>query len=89
MAHLQLRNGPESAQSESLPGVLLLHRKSEGNSLGCLRRGTRVHFVPGSMGPVTFDLGPARSRSAAYHFRPFAGGGQTMPILLDALSILR
>jgi hypothetical protein len=53
--------------------------------VGCLRRGTRVHFVPGSMATVTFDLGPARSRSAAYHFHPFAGGQQTMSILLDAL----
>jgi len=33
------------------------------------------------MAPVTFDLGPARSRSAAYHFHPFAGGQQTMSIL--------
>lgn len=53
--------------------------------MGCLRRGTRVHFVPGSMAPVTFDLSPARSRSGAYHFHPFAGGQSPMTILLDAL----
>jgi hypothetical protein len=53
--------------------------------VGCLRRSTRVHFVPGSMAPVTFDLGPARSRSAAYHFHPFAGGQPTMSILLGTL----
>lgn len=53
--------------------------------MGCLRRSTRVHLVPGSMAPVTFDLGPARSRSAAYHFPPFAGGQQTMSILLASL----
>jgi hypothetical protein len=41
------------------------------------------------MAPVTFDLGPARSRSAAYRFHPFAGGQQTMSILLDTLRICR
>jgi hypothetical protein len=32
------------------------------------------------MAPVTFDLSPARSRSAAYHFHPFAGGQSPMTI---------
>jgi len=37
----------------------------------------------GSMAPVAFDLGPARSRGAAYHFHPIAGGSGPMTILLE------
>src|SRR6202158_6346687 len=46
-------------QGESLPGVLLIPHRGEGNSVGCLGRSTRVHFFPGSMAPVSVDLCPA------------------------------
>jgi hypothetical protein len=55
---------------ESLPGVLFAN---EGDKSGCLRRGTRVHFFPGSPAPVSVDLSPARPRRRRYHFHPVVG----------------
>ena len=61
---------------------------SAGNPTGRSSWETPTTTSPGSMAPVTLDLGPARSRAAAYHFHPFAGGQPPlMTILLDALSL--
>src|SRR5712691_2067025 len=55
---------------KGLPGVLL--DLTEGNNLG-YRQGTRVHFFPGSLAPVSADLGPPCSRPARYHFHALRG----------------
>jgi hypothetical protein len=55
---------------ENSPGVLFAN---EGDKSGCLRRGTRVHFFPGSRAPISVDLSPARPRRRRYHFHPVVG----------------
>src|SRR5215468_4432882 len=70
---------------ESLPGVLFAN---EGDKSGCLRRGTRVHFFPGSCAPVSIDLGPARPPTDATTFIPSWVHLWCMAIFLRSLALL-
>ena len=64
------QGGDEDAWAGLVSRRLLGHMVQERLPLFAGKKFEKTLGPTGSMAPVAFDLGPARSRGAAYHFHP-------------------